>query len=271
MVRKETGSAKIHLSEVSTIILQTMRVFISAYLMTELSKNKISLVISDEKCNPCGQLLPLYGSHNASKRVLEQIDWSEPIKKRVWQRIVRDKIRAQQRLLERYDLISPAKELGGLILDVKSGDSTGREAYAARLYFSALFGKTFSREFDLPVNAALNFGYAILLSMVNREIVSRGFLTQFGLCHHNEYNQFNFSCDLMEPFRPAIDQLVIDHIDQGLDPEMRKLLSNVGNTIVRYRNGSYKLTSVASQYVQQCLAALNKQLRVSEIDKFEFI
>ncbi len=93
VVRKEDDTAKVHLSEVSSIVLQTEQVYLSAYLLAELAKSKISLVVSDEKCNPVGQYLPLYGAHNTSKRIVEQLDWGEPIKKRVWQRVVREKIR----------------------------------------------------------------------------------------------------------------------------------------------------------------------------------
>lgn len=266
VVRKEDDTAKIHLSEVSTIILQTMQVFISAYLMAELAKNKISLVISDEKCNPVGQYLPLYGAHNTSKRIMEQIAWGEPIKKRVWQHVIKDKIREQARFLEERDYETEAKQLFGIISEVRSGDTTNREAQAARLYFAALFGSDFSRELEIPLNAALNYGYAVLLSMVNREIVSRGFLTQTGICHRNEYNQFNLACDLMEPFRPAIDRAVVDFMNCEFDGDVRRMLGDIGNTYVDYRDGSYRLSSVVSQYVQQCLNALNKKIAVEDIE-----
>ncbi len=271
VVRKEDDTAKIHLSEVSTIILQTLQVFISAYLMSELAKNKISLVISDDKCNPVGQYLPLYGAHNTSKRIAEQIAWGEPIKKRVWQRVVRDKIRNQAMFLEERDYQSEGKQLRGLVAEVRSGDTTNREAHAARLYFAALFGPTFSREMDAPTNAALNYGYATLLSMVNREIVSRGFLTQAGICHRNEYNQFNLACDLMEPFRPAVDRLVVDCLGFEFDADMRRTLGDLANTYASYRDGSYRLSSVISQYVQQCLNALNKKVAVEDIEEFRLL
>lgn len=271
VVRKEDDTAKIHLSEVSTIILQTMRVFISAYLMSELAKNKISLVISDDKCNPVGQYLPLYGAHNTSKRIAEQMAWGEPIKKRVWQRVVRDKIRNQERFLAERDHESEARQLKVLASEVRSGDTTNREAHAVRLYFTALFGSTFSRDMDIPANAALNYGYATLLSMVNREIVSRGFLTQAGICHRNEYNQFNLACDLMEPFRPAVDRLVVDCLGFEFDTDMRRTLGDLANTYATYRDGSYRLSSVVSQYVQQCLNALNKKLAVDDIDEFRLL
>ena len=266
VVRKEDDTAKIHLSEVSTIILQTMQVFISAYLMAELAKNKISLVISDDKCNPVGQYLPLYGAHNTSKRIMEQIAWGEPIKKRVWQHVIKDKIREQARFLEERDYETEAKQLFSIIAEVRSGDTTNREAQAARLSFAALFGSDFSRELEIPLNAALNYGYAVLLSMVNREIVSRGFLTQTGICHRNEYNQFNLACDLMEPFRPAIDRAVVDFMNCEFDGDVRRMLGDIGNTYVDYRDGSYRLSSVVSQYVQQCLNALNKKIAVEDIE-----
>lgn len=271
VVRKENDTAKIHLSEVSTVILQTMQVFISAYLMAEFAKNKISLVISDEKCNPIGQYLPLYGAHNTSRRIAEQIAWGEPIKKRVWQHVVRDKIRSQAQFLKERDYDRESKQLFGLIPEVRSGDTTNREAQSARLYFAALFGVDFSRDANIPINAALNYGYAVLLSIVNREIVSRGFLTQTGICHRNEYNQFNLACDLMEPFRPAVDRVVIDYLSSDFDAEVRRVLGDIGNTYVKYREGSYRLLSVISQYVQQCLNALNKKIAIEDIEEFRLL
>ena len=262
---------KVHLSEVSTVILQTMQVYISAYLMSELSKQKISLVVSDEQHNPIGQYLPLYGAHNTSKRILEQMAWGEPIKKRVWQRVVKDKIREQERFLRERDYESESRILGKALLEVRSGDATNREAHAARVYFAGLFGKDFSREQDTALNAALNYGYAVLLSLVNREIASRGVLTQVGICHRNEYNQFNLACDLMEPFRVAIDRLVVDDLTVDFDSGMRRLLADVSNTYVNYREGSYRLSSVISQYVQQCLNALNKKIGVGDIEGFRLL
>lgn len=271
VVRKEDDTAKIHLSEVSSIILQTTQAYISAYLLSELAKAKISLVVSDEKCNPVGQCLPLYGSHNTSKRIMHQLDWGEPIKKRVWQSVVKDKISQQARFLEERDYETEAKILHALVQEVRSGDVTNREAHAARIYFRTLFGEGFSREQDNIVNAALNYGYAILLSMVNREVVSRGYLTQCGICHRSEYNQFNLTCDFMEPFRPAVDRLVVDCLDSEFDAGMRRVLGDLANRGVSYKGGSYRLGSVVSLYVQDCLNALTKKIGIDDIEKFEIL
>lgn len=269
MVRKTDDTAKIHLSEISSIILQDTQVYISAYLLSELAKSKIALIVADEKCNPIGQYLPLYGAYNTSKRVSEQLVWGEPVKKRVWQQVVKEKIRQQARLLEEQECLVQACTLMEGINEVRSGDTTNREAWAARIYFSALFGRDFSREADTPTNAALNFGYAVLLSMVSREIVFKGYLTQCGICHRNEYNQFNLACDFMEPFRPLVDYSVVANLGVSFDAEMRRNLGSMACWVVSYKGGSYKLSSVVSLYVRDCLAALNKDIPVSAIEGFE--
>lgn len=271
VVRKEDSSVKVHLSEISTIVLQTQQVYISAYLMAELAKDKISLVVSDGKHNPVGQYLPLYGAHNVSKRISEQLAWGEPVKKRVWQHVVRDKIFQQARLLEDLERTNEAKKLYGIISEVRSGDTTNREAQAARIYFQGVFGQGFTREQETATNSALDYGYAILLSMVNREIVARGYLTQCGICHRSEYNQFNLACDLMEPFRPLVDRLVEAYVGNEFDRDDRLVLSDLANREVAYRDGTYRLGSVVSLYVQDCLNALAKRILPDDIAAFEFL
>ena len=272
VVRKEDETAKIHLSEISMVLLQTQQAYLSAYLLSELAKSKISLVISNEQHNPVGQYLPLYGAHNTSKRIVEQMTWGEPVKKRVWQRIVKDKIEQQAALLEEREYPQSAiRALRSAAGEVRSGDVTNREAQAARIYFSVLFGEGFTRLAEIPLNAALDYGYAILLSMVNREIVSRGFLTQCGICHRNEYNQFNLACDFMEPFRPAVDRLAVDCFVIDFDSDMKRVLIDLANTRVVYRGGTYRLGAVVSLYVEDCLNALNKKMPVDDIEPFRIL
>lgn len=271
VVRKEDASTKVHLSEISTIVLQTQQAYISAYLMAELAKHKISLVVSDGKCNPVGQYLPLYGAHNVSKRVLEQLAWGEPAKKRVWQHVVRDKVFQQARLLEDLECMREARQLHGIVPEVRSGDTTNREAQAARIYFQGVFGPGFTRDQETATNAALDYGYAVLLSMVNREIVARGYLTQCGICHRSEYNQFNLACDLMEPFRPLVDRLVEAHVAEEFNRDTRLMLGDLANREVAYRDGVYRLSSVISLYVQDCLNALAKRIVPDDIASFEFL
>ena len=271
VVRKEDDTAKVHLSEFHTLVLHTNQAYISAYLMSELAKSKISLVVSDERHDPVGQYLPLYGAHNTSGRIDEQLEWGPVAKKQVWQRIVRDKILHQSRVLGVRAREEDAVLLEKVAAEVRSGDSTHREAHAAHVYFRSLFGPDFSRDADGPINAALNYGYALLLSSVNREIVSRGYLTQEGICHHNDFNQFNLSCDFMEPFRPIVDRIVFDNICGEFTKDDKLLLVDMLNQAIPYRGGSYRVASVISLYVKDCLDALSKRLSVDAIEPFDVV
>ncbi len=269
-VRLEDGVQKYLLSEISSIIVESNQVYFSAYLASELAKSKIMTVFCDERHLPVGQYLPIYGAHNCSKRIQEQIAWGEVSKKQVWQSVVRHKIEQQANLLADRDLKN-SNTLYGFAKSVKSGDSTNREAQAARIYFASLFGLDFSREDNNPLNAALNYGYSILLAMVSREIAARGYMTQVGICHRNEYNQFNLACDLMEPFRPIIDRTVFDNYVGDFTRELRLTLLSTPTMIVLYKDGQYKVSSVVSLYVQDCFNALNKKIMVGNISQFRIV
>ena len=271
VVRKEDDTAKVHLSEFHTLVLHTNQAYISAYLMSELAKSKISLVVSDERHDPVGQYLPLYGAHNTSGRIDEQLEWGPVAKKQVWQRIVRDKIMHQAHVLSVRAREEDAVLLERVAAEVRSGDSTHREAHAAHVYFRSLFGPEFSRDDDGPINAALNYGYALLLSSVNREIISRGYLTQEGICHHNDFNQFNLSCDFMEPFRPIVDRIVFDNIEGEFTKDDKLLLVDMLNQAIPYRGGSYRVASVISLYVKDFLDALSKRLSFDAIEPFDVV
>ena len=184
---------------------------------------------------------------------------------------MKDKIAHQARVLSARAREEDGALLSTLVTEVRSGDSTCREAHAAHIYFKSLFGPEFTRDDETPINAALNYGYALLLSAVNREIVARGYLTQQGICHRNEYNQFNLSCDLMEPFRPIVDRVVFDNIEGDFTKEDKRLLVDMLARSIPYREGSYRVASVISLYVKDCLDALARKLSVDEIEPFDVI
>lgn len=207
LVVRGQETTRIHLNEIKTLIIESTAVSMTAYLLSELTKNKVKVIFCDEKRNPSSELLLCYGSHDTSLKLRNQIKWDEIRKKEVWTQIVKEKILQQAALLQSLSkeeyrmLVSYAEEM-------EFGDETNREGHAAKVYFNAMFGKQFTRTEECPLNAALNYGYSILLSMFNREIVSNGYLTQLGLFHENMFNPFNLASDLMEPFRPIVDELV---------------------------------------------------------------
>ena len=206
VVRKDT-TTKIHMGEIRTLLIESTAVSLTAALLSELVKKKVKVIFCDEKRNPSAEMMPYYGSHDCSLKIKRQTAWSDDIKGAVWTEIVFEKIRQQKCLLQELGK-NEAMLLQEYLGEIEYGDATNREGHAAKVYFNALFGKSFTRTDDLLINAALNYGYSILLSAFNREIVLNGYLTQLGLFHDNMFNQFNLASDLMEPFRPLVDRLV---------------------------------------------------------------
>ena len=172
--------------------------------------------------------MPYYGSFNTSKKINSQINWTKIKKDEAWKIIVKYKIHNQGHLLEKLR-IDGFDKLFEFEKEVTPGDTTNREGHAAKVYFNLLFGKSFIRGDSNNTNAALDYGYSILLSLLNREIVSKGYITQLGINHRNEFNPYNLSCDLMEIFRPLIDGIVYENIEFALDKDYKLKLIDVCN------------------------------------------
>ena len=198
---------KIHISEIEILLVESTAVSLTAVLLSELTKKKIKVIFCDEKRNPSSELIPYYGCYDATAKLRAQLRWEEKSKTDVWTVIVKEKIRKQAEYLEQLGR-EEAQMLYRYIEEIRPGDTTNREGHAAKVYFNAVFGMDFTRTSENSINAALNYGYGILLSAFNREIVANGFLTQLGLFHDNTFNPFNFASDLMEPFRPLVDGIV---------------------------------------------------------------
>lgn len=207
VVRDAESTVRVYLSEITVLIIENTASSITTALLNELAKQKIKVVFCDEKQNPSSELTPYYGCHDCSLKLKSQLQWLPQHKGAVWTAIVKQKIKMQAQVLATFQL-QEAERLCRYIEEVAWNDETNREGHAAKVYFNALFGKTFSRNEESPINAALNYGYSVILACFNREIVCNGYLTQLGLFHDNRFNAFNLGCDLMEPFRPVIDRMV---------------------------------------------------------------
>lgn len=204
MVVRTDKTVKIHLSEMENLLVESTAVSLTAALLSELMKKKIKVIFCDEKRNPSSELIAYYGSHDTSAKIRTQIEWLVDIRKTVWTEIVAEKIRKQAEHL-RYWNRPEADMLYQYIEEIEFDDETNREGHAAKVYFNALFGMDFTRTAENSTNAALNYGYGIILSAFNRCITANGYLTQLGLFHDNMFNPFNLGSDLMEPFRPIVD------------------------------------------------------------------
>lgn len=256
VVKQDNDEKYIHLSEIDTIIVDSISVSISTYLLKELCSNKINIIFCDEKHNPFGELEGYYLSHNSSKKISTQFKWTKERKDMLWSEIVKNKVINQALILNKlnsnkYDLLL------SYIDEITVGDKTNREGHAAKVYFNELFGKGFVRNESDNINAALNYGYAILLSTINKEVISNGYVTQIGIHHKNEFNEFNLSCDLMEPFRIIIDNFVYYNQDRELDAAYKLDIVNIFNNRYKYDNKNYVLKDVIKIYVKNTLESIN--------------
>lgn len=248
----------IHLSEINLIIIENGRVSITSYLINELANKKIKLIICDEKYNPSCEMVPYYGSFNTSKKITNQIKWKQGKKDKAWQQLIKYKIYNQAMLLKNLN-IEGYQKLLEYIEQVEIADKTNREGHAAKVYFNLLYGMDFFRSEPNNINICLDYGYSILLSVLNREIVSKGYITQIGINHKNEFNQFNLSCDLMEIFRPLVDEIVYNNRELAFDKEYKYKLIDVCNREVYIQGKSQYLTNAIQIFINNVFDFLEKE------------
>ena len=257
MVIRMENVTKIHLSEISVLVIESTAVSITTALLAELTKKKIKVIFCDEKRMPSSQLVAFYGSHDTSLKYKRQISWQQEMKKIIWAEIVAQKIRKQEEFLRELGKCE-CELLSRYIEEITPGDETNREGHAAKVYFNAVFGMDFSRTLTCNINAALNYGYSIILSTFAKEIVSQGYFTQLGIFHDNMHNEFNLACDLMEPFRVLVDRKVYDMKLDKFEGEEKYELIDILNQKV-FIDGNEEYVSKAIRiYSKSVFDALNE-------------
>lgn len=211
------------IEDIGVVVLDNQRITITTGAMEALLANNCAIITCDQRSMPVGLMLPLSGNTTQSERFRDQIDASLPLKKQLWQQTIQAKISNQASVLA----TCRKAEVGCLkawAKDVRSGDPDNFEGRAAAYYWRNLFGKhidNFTRDREgVPPNNALNYGYAILRAIVARALVSSGMLPTLGIHHHNRYNAYCLADDIMEPYRPYVDEYVYQLIQKhGLPPE----------------------------------------------------
>ena len=208
--REGTQEVTIPIRELAAVVVSHPRVHYTHSVLAKLAAAGAIFVTCDEKRLPVGMILPLQSHYSQSERMRAQVEAPVPMRKRLWKKIVQAKIRAQASLLE--ELYGDDQGLGELSRRVRSGDTGNVEAQASRRYWPALFSrKEFRRDPAAEdVNRHLNYGYAVLRAIVARATCAVGLHPGIGLHHHNRYDPFPLVDDLMEPFRPVVDRLVVD-------------------------------------------------------------
>lgn len=252
LVIQRTGKEEVTIpvEDIGFIVLDHRQITVSSSLINDLLANNVALITCDDRHHPNGMHLAL-DSHSVQQEIFRhQLDSSKPLMKHLWQQTVSAKIRNQALLLKELEL--PYKDLLEMARTVKSGDSDQREGSAARLYWRRLMGGAFRRDRDGPApNHFLNYGYTLLRAAVARALVGSGLLPTLGIHHKNRYNAFCLADDIMEPYRPFVDRVVVElHAnfpDEELTPEIKQNLLELLRMDVHFKKVTRPLMVGLSQ------------------------
>ncbi|MCL2050975.1 MAG: type II CRISPR-associated endonuclease Cas1 [Lachnospiraceae bacterium] len=250
--KSESHTETVPISEIDLLIMETTDIAITTALISKLSENNVAVIFCDPKRLPAAQLIPYYGKHDSSLQIQKQIEWSDGQKNKAWKEILQQKIFNQSLFLKYHHFTEKAETLSKFSEEIKDNDLSNREGHSARIFFNTLYGNSFSRDIINDINAGLDYGYTLLMSMFAREIVKCGCLTQIGINHANQFNPFNLASDLMEPFRVVADIIVYENRTKEI-PFIKRRLYEMFNRTYHYGGAKMYLTNIVQHYTKQSL------------------
>lgn len=213
---KKMNEHTIPIEDIGVVVLDNKRITITTGAIETLLENNAAVITCDSRSMPTGLMLPLYGNTLQNERFRDQLDASLPLRKQLWQQTVKQKIANQEAVLRNYT-DTETRCMRVWVDEVRSGDADNLEARAAAYYWKNLFPQipnfVRGRE-EAPPNNLLNYGYAILRAVIARALVGSGLLPTLGIHHHNRYNAYCLADDIMEPYRPYVDELVVKIVRQ---------------------------------------------------------
>jgi CRISPR-associated endonuclease Cas1 subtype II len=254
-VQNRDGINQIPIEDINLLLINTTQAVITSSLISHLAKNEVKVIFSDDMHEPICETVGYYPSTRDIDLLEQQVNWTVQKRETLWTKIIFAKIQNQIKVLMSYG--ENVDEINDELEKIEMNDFTNREATVARKYFPLLFETDFVRRNNSPINAALNYGYSILLSTVNQEVVSNGYLTYIGIHHHSEENMFNLSSDLMEPFRPVIDYWVAGQKFYELTPDVKYGLVELLSLEIIFNGKKMLLKNAISEYVRNCLNFLS--------------
>lgn len=264
------------IEDISVLVIEGVSVNLTNKLLSKLSEFNVATIICDNKHLPSTIVMPLNSHHRALKVLREQLTATASFNKRIWQKIIAQKLFNQGQCLEVLSL-NGTEFLKKLSCDVDSGDKGNREAIGAKYYFKNIFGEKFIREDEMNcINSTLNYGYAILRSAIARTLVMYGFNPCLGVHHCNELNQYNLADDFIEPFRPVVDLWVYKNIkeDDILSKEHRIELVNLLNYECIIEDKNHSILNAIDKMIASYTTAVSKKdfrlLKVPTIKDLEY-
>lgn len=226
LVIKQNAEVALPLEDIDSLIVDNSEIILTVNIISALSKFNVNVLICDEKHLPATVILPHGQASRGSRNARNQLNMGEVLRKQLWRKNIMQKIKNQAIVLRKNGNFSEAEKLNKLASTVRSGDAGNNEAAAARCYFDTLLGDATRRK-PLWHNSALNYGYAIVRGSIARAVAARGLITELGINHHSELNQYNLVDDLIEAFRPLVDNYILSivslrHIDEESDASLSK-------------------------------------------------
>ena len=212
LVIEQEEAVSMPIEDIASIVIESPQVVITVKALDLLSNNGTIIYICNDKHTPSSYFLPFYQHSRQYGVIKQQLSVTEPFKKRIWQQIIRQKIKNQAYVLQCIGKRDEAERIAIFEEQVDSGDTKNIEGYVAKMYFEIAFGKGFNRNNENIFNACLDYGYSILRGAIARIIAKYGFIPSIGIHHKSELNNYNLADDFIEPFRPIVDMWVIQKI-----------------------------------------------------------
>lgn len=248
----------IHISEIDVLICETTDIVITTMLINQLVEAGVLVIFCDAKRLPNSVVTPYYGRHDTSLQIQKQSEWKQDVKERIWVNVISQKITNQAAVLKKFGFEDKANDMLTTVNQLVENDPANIEGHAARTCFNTLFGNDFVRDSPNEINKGLDYGYTLILSMFAREIVKCGCITQLGIKHTNQFNQFNLASDLMEPFRSLVDEIVFENKSEAF-PFVKRQLFGLFSETYRYNGSDMYLTNIIADYVKKVIDCLHEE------------
>ena len=274
LVIEGENNGSVPIEDIRTLMIESRSSIITTYALSALSEAGVCVYFCDEKHLPCAVIQPIGRYFRQKKQILLQLSQSKPHLKRMWKDIVISKIKNQTKCLEQCGVDKEfSQKVGRLVSLVQSGDTGNVEGQAAALYFRYLFGNAFSRGEDNEINAALNYGYAIVRGYIARVLANYGFEPCIGIHHCSELNNYNLADDLIEPFRPLVDLFVFQNMPEGdFSPSDKRELCNILNYEMlsggEHHSAAYAVERLVHS-LQRCFSSDSDSLLLPEIEQLK--
>lgn len=266
LVIKQDTEVALPLEDIDSLVIDNREIVLTANILAAISQFNVNTLICDEKHLPATIILPHGQASRGSKNARQQLAMGEALRKQLWRKNIIQKIKNQSTVLRKNNFSVEANKLDKLASTVRSGDAGNNESIAARLYFNTLLGDATRRK-PMWHNSALNYGYAIVRSSLARAIAARGLITEIGINHHSELNQYNLVDDLIESFRPLVDNYILskvacyhigDENDSSLSKDDRHSIIDIMNQYGIMIDRRYTIKHLTEMVVDGFMNAISK-------------